>query len=332
MPRLKVFISSVMEPAFSADREFASIVADGLGFQSTVFEKDSKTGAPSDESVGLVAESDLFLQLLWIHHSEIVGREYDVAVEHGKPVGVLIKSPVGDEQRTPGLESHIARIKARHSYKTYRTLRELQTQERNLIQSCLQQLIKRTVHPLPSSTLHLSARDLLGRADSVASFALTPVLVVGPKPYLAQHKSIDEETAYNLQRELLDAAGRGDRQFVLAFSGRALVEEARRHGRVFASQVQRSIERLDSAKGTGLRFGCSHPADRSTPRFTYLAADASSIVLIRPRDASAHYVYTEHHQQLATSLSLLAEEIINEDGGEHLTAVRQMLHQLASAS
>lgn len=330
MKRLRVFVSSTMRPEFKAEREFVDLMLDGLGFDPVMFEAAAETGPPAAESLHLVAESDVFVQLLWLRYSRIVVQEYETAVESGKPIAFLLKEPSADEQRDTDLTAFIERIRRHHTYKTYRGLRQLRERLSEALQSCLSRVMRSTVRTMPSKHLHLAARELLQRANNVSSYALTPVLLTGPRPYLGPTKSTDEQTAYTLQQQLVESARRGKRTFSLAFSGRALIEEVRRVADpVFAERILNSLEELRRRQGEHLAVGCSHPDDRHISRFTYLAADESSILLIRPPDSRSHYVFTEAHQQLATSLSLLAAEIIGAaHRARHLDALYERIQSL----
>jgi hypothetical protein len=213
--KIRVFVSSSLTE-LESEREISERTINSLNLEPVMFERLPAMDKPLDGAyLDEIAESHIFVIILWKDITEAVEKEYIKAVGCGIPILLLVKSPTFRESRTPKLETFLGGTMGQDSNvktqyvpfrKKFRSLSEFESE----LKAGLMALIsdRFTEQALTTTNNEVSARATLSMVQNAKRVLLfvakTPIILFEPRPYFSELKNYVEDNFYKALTSWID--------------------------------------------------------------------------------------------------------------------------------
>jgi len=235
--RITIFISSSMTE-LEYDRQIAEQALKDMNVTPILFEVfPAVSYSPNESCRDEVRDCDIFLMLLWKTLTDPVLEEYYEAVERNKPILILIKSLIANEEPSPKLKEFLDELNSdskkrripRVTYKNYRKITELRVAVQDSVAAETARLFKQPIYTMARNELYELGISIIRYAQRrLYLFQRTPSLILGARPYLAE-----DSKKYAYEKEFVDALETwiednyklNDKEFLYLFSAEATKKE-----------------------------------------------------------------------------------------------------------
>lgn len=266
-----MFISSAMTE-LEYDREIAQQVLRDMNVSPILFEVfPAMSESPSESCTEEVRTCDIFLMLLWKSFRPSVEEEYSEAVKRNKPILILVKSLIENEEREPKLKAFLAKLASgsqkrptrRLAYKKYRKVNELRVAVRESVAAEIAQFYKEPIYTMARNEMYELGTSIIRYAQRrLYLFQQTPSLVLGARPYLACDSTkyaYEKQFAHALQTWIEDNYKLDDKEFLYLFSLEATKKEMQENRLIenadYRLSVENKVQRLKETEAqSGRRF------------------------------------------------------------------------------
>ena len=276
---ITVFISSSMKE-LEYDREIIDETLQVMNMDSVLFEIFPAFSQSAREAyLTELNDCDIFIMVLWKVLTEPVIEEYREAIKKNKPILILIKTLVDNENRDDNMKQFIDELSAgpykNIVYKNYRKISDLKQVVRNSVSAEIAKLYvepkvtlsRPEMYELGTQIIHLSQ-------ERVCIFQKTPSLLLGARDYLS-----DERTKLSYEKDFVDALEMwieknyrfGNKEFLYMFSLEATKKEIEafklESNDIYMEMLKEKIkmyQKIESDTGYKFRF-CPTIAPTSGP-------------------------------------------------------------------
>jgi len=203
MEKIRVFISSSLSE-LESEREIAQKTLVQLNLEPVMFEiLPAMDKTLENAYIDAIKDAHIFILILWKDLTEAVEKEYNIAIECGIPILMLVKIPTFREARTQRLENLINVAASQNQTvpfrKNFRTLSQL---EHEIKEGVMKLISDRFTEPVFTTTnadliLETNLNMVQNARKRLLIVAKTPVLLLGPRPYNSVHKNFTKNKFYN---------------------------------------------------------------------------------------------------------------------------------------
>jgi len=269
--QISVFISSAMTE-LEYDREIAQQVLMDITINPILFEiSPAISESPNESCIEEVRSCDFFLMLLWKSFRPSVEEEYTEAVKQNKPILILIKSLIENEERESKLKAFLAKLSSeskerplrRVTYKRYRKVSELRAAVRESVAAEIAKFYREPIYTMARNEMYELGTSIIRYTQRrLYLFQQTPSLILGARDYLA-----DDAMKYAYEKEFADVLKAwidnnyklADKEFLYLFSNEATRQELRNKklvdNTIFLSGVRKKLQWLKGIEAqSGRRF------------------------------------------------------------------------------
>lgn len=270
---INVFISSDMTE-LEYDREIAQEALKDINVNPILFEVfPAMSESPSDSYREEVGNCDIFLMLLWKSFRHAVKEEYAEAVRRNKPILILVKSLIGNEERDPKLKMFLKKLSSdsqrqltrRVIYKNYRKVKELRTAIQNSVAVEIAKFYKEPIYTMARDEMYELGTSIIQYAQNrLYLYERTPSIILGPRDY------IDDAKKYIYEKEFVDTlemwinnnCKHSDKEFLYLFSPEATKQEIQNkqlaENTNYLEVVKNKVQKLKTIEAqSGRRFRIS---------------------------------------------------------------------------
>lgn len=241
MKKINIFVSSDMNE-LEYEREIVQEVLQEMNFNPILFEIfPALNQSPSEAYVDEVRNCDIFVIILWKYLKPAVFVEYTEAVRSNKPIIILVKSLIGNENREVELKTFLDKLSdsvphqmlRRTVYKNFRHFLELKHAIKESVIYEITKFYKEPIHTLSREEMYELGKLIIKYAQKrLFLFQKTPSLILGARNYLAtdSNKYIYEmEFLKSLEIWIEENYKIADIEFLYFFSLNATREELKKH-------------------------------------------------------------------------------------------------------
>lgn len=268
--RINVFISSAMAE-LEYDREITQETLASMNVSPILFELfPALSQSPTDSYLDEVRDCDIFILLLWKSLRPAIMEEYLHALKCNKPILILVKSLIENEEHEPELKDFLLSLSTgsphcirRTTYKHYRSVRELRDAVTGSISAEIAKFYREPIHTLSREEMYELGTSIIRSAQKrLYLFQKTPSIILGARDYLAP-----DGAKYAYEKELVDALTHWithnhsfpDKEFLYLFSAEATQVEIAEHelskNLEYVEQTRQRLAILkDLEKKSGYRF------------------------------------------------------------------------------
>lgn len=252
------------------EREIAEQVLKELIIDPHMFELfPALSQSPVEAYLDEVRDCDIFIMILWKSLRPAVRKEYEEAVKRDKPILLLVKTLVENEDRDTELKKFLDILKRpyptqyvrRVVFKNFRKLIELREEIRKSVMEEIVKIYEEPIHTLSRKEMYELGTSIIRYAQRrLYLFQKSPSLFLGARNYL-----IAEENKFFYEKEFLGSLEdwiRGnykiaDKEFLYLFSLDATKEELTKNNLLTDSDYKSTVkDRINRYKNLEIESGC----------------------------------------------------------------------------
>jgi len=270
---INVFISSDMTE-LEYDREIAQEALKDINVNPILFEVfPALSESPCESYREEVRNCDIFLMLLWKSFRKSVQEEYAEAIRLNKPILILVKSLIGNEQRKQKLKSFLTKLSSdsqklltkRVTYKDYRKVNELRTAIKESVVTEIAKFYKEPIYTMARDEMYELGTSITRYAQRrLYLYQRTPSIILGPRDYMNDSKkyAYEKEFADVLEAWIHNNYKLPDKEFLYLFSPDAtkqeILDERLAENKKYVEIVKKNVKRLKNIEAeSGRRFRIS---------------------------------------------------------------------------